>query len=110
MLDNIEETLVKLHGRRMRLQLELENARLPRFNRLPLEDFMAEVHTDLLHYLMQCRELKDTLKSLKAPGIDYTLGAHLLQWKARRVVSLVEDWKGLKQGNYKFLTVYSDRW
>ena len=107
---NLEETSTQLHGRRLRLQLELENSRLTRFNRLPLEEFMAEVHGDLVEHLTQCKNLKEHLKQFTALSTDHIMGTHLLQWKARRVIDLGVDWKALKQGNFKFLSVYGDRW
>jgi len=107
---NLEETSTQLHGRRMCLQLDLENSRLAHFNRLPREEFMAEIHGDLVDHLTQCKDLRKLLNQFEALSTDHIMGTHLLQWKARRVVDLVVDWKALKHDQFKFVTVYGDRW
>ncbi|KDR84202.1 hypothetical protein GALMADRAFT_133554 [Galerina marginata CBS 339.88] len=108
----LEETIDALHARRLRMQCNDETARLERYKKSPLETFQTEIHTNVLKVLEEWQELGTLLKGCRSSQLDTTMGNHLLQWKARRLVALVEDWKALKQGKDgdKFLSLYLARW
>ena len=60
--------------------------------------------------LVDAKELKTVVKKFKSSKIDFAMGSHLLQWKAWRIIALVEDWKALKAGNDMFIIEYTKRW
>jgi len=57
---------------------------------------MEGVLRNLVETLAGMKGLKTILKEYKSSKIDFMMGLHLLCWKARRIVALVEDWKALK--------------
>jgi len=106
----VEDTSDALHGHRHRLQLEFENERLVQYKQLPTAAFMEGVFRNLLETLADAKELKTVVKRFKSSKIDFVMGSHLLQWKARRIISLVKDWKALKAGNDRFIIEYTEQW
>ncbi len=106
----LKEICHALHGRRMRLHHELDLARVKYLTSDTHDDLYREVHRDLIHLLDQAIKLKGILQQFKLSEVDFTMGVHLLQWKARRILALSEDWKALKKGDSDYLRVHAERW
>ena len=105
----------RAHGRRLREQYQSESLRLQRFNDGTDDDILTEIDRDINTYLTSWNELDAILRapsSDQMAHIDLIMGKHLLQWKARRVVDLLADWKAAKKGRSKqaFKVLFSNRW
>lgn len=109
----LEWIVERVHGRRLREQHQHEVRRLQRYDKLSDTEFMQEIDRDINTYLTSWHELRRILKTLPSNShMDRTMGESLMQWKARRVVDLLEDWKVVKKGraDSQFICHFNTRW
>ena len=73
---------------------------------------VLEIDLDIQQYLAAWKELKLLLQLRPKSPIDHTMGHLLFQWKARRIVDLLADWKVVKKGRSKgaFPCHFTNRW
>lgn len=107
------ETLIeRLHARQYTYHKSYEIDRLAQFRASNnaddnLKDVDREINTNLLEWKILC----SILKTFRDDSIDYAVGHLHMQWKARRVMALLEDWKALKKdGIDGFMVLYCNRW
>ena len=74
--------------------------------------FLQEIHAEITKWVQEWSELNKLLKTSNLLNVDLRMGKGLLEWKARRVMDLLVDWKAAKKGqdSNKFITLYTDRW
>lgn len=96
----------------MREQYQHEARRLRCYEKSSDTQILQEIDRNIHTYLTSWHELKNILKTLPPSDVDHTMGKHLMQWKARRVVDLLEDWKMVKKGcvNDSFTCLFTTRW
>ncbi|KAG6905141.1 hypothetical protein DXG01_004558 [Tephrocybe rancida] len=107
---NIDKFRDALLGYRMRRQKEMEVERLRRYESEPLRDFATEVHAELMDCHAQWEGLRRDLEKYHKGGNDRVLGLGLLEWMARRICHLENDFHSLRRGLDQFLGVFVDRW
>lgn len=103
----------RVHGRHLREQYHSEVRRLSRYREGSSDDeLLTEISRDICQYLVAWKELNSQLQLRPKSPIDYTMGHHLLQWKARRITDLLVDWKMAKKGRSTgaFVTHFTNRW
>lgn len=109
----LEITVDRVHGRHLRQQYHSELRRLDRYRDGDGDDeLLAEIDRNICQYLVAWKELKSYLQLRPKSPIDYTMGHHLLQWKARRITDLLVDWKIAKKGRSTgaFIAHFANRW
>lgn len=108
----LEAIVEQVHGRRLREQYQHEVRRLRHYEISSDTQILEEIDRDINTYLTTWNELKRILRTLPPSHINHTMGEHLLQWKARRIVDLLEDWRVVKQGrvNHNFTCLFNTRW
>lgn len=101
-----------LQGRRFRAQHQYEEDRLVRYKIMSESVFLQEIHAEITKWVQEWSELNKLLKTSNLLNVDLRMGKGLLEWKARRVMDLLADWKAAKKGrdSNKFITLYTDRW
>jgi hypothetical protein len=101
-----------IQGRRRRAQYQYEELRLGRYRNTSNPVFLQEIHSEITKLVSEWLELNKLLKTTNLTDIDSTMGRSLLEWKARRVVDLIADWKAVKKGRDgdDFIILYTNRW
>ncbi len=87
----LEVIVDRVHGRHLREQHQAEVQRLDRYRKGSDDDILREIDSDIHQYLVAWKDLKLALQLRPVSPIDHTMGHHLLQWKARRIVDLLAD-------------------
>ena len=74
--------------------------------------FLQEIHAEISKYILEWTTLNKLLKTTILAHVDSAMGRTLLEWKARRVMDLLGDWKAVKKGqdSDEFIILYSNRW
>lgn len=108
----LEVIIDRVHGRHLREQYQDEARRLERYRNADDDDILKEIDCDVHRYLAAWNTLRLALQLRPESPIDHTMGHHLLQWKARRIVDLLNDWKVVKKGRSQstFSLHFSNRW
>ncbi|KAF8170967.1 hypothetical protein BJ912DRAFT_933030 [Pholiota molesta] len=108
----LDAIIDRVHGRRLREQYQYEACRLQRYEKSTDTQILQEIDRDIHTYLTSWEELKHILDGTNLSHVDRKMGEHQMQWKARRVVDLLEDWKAVKKGrvDYAFTCLYTARW
>jgi hypothetical protein len=108
----LEAIVEQVHGRRLREQYQHEVRCLRCYEISSDTQILEEIDRDINTYLTTWNELKHILRTLPPSHINHTMGEHLLQWKARRIVDLLEDWRVVKQGrvNHNFTCLFHTCW
>lgn len=109
---SIEALIERLHGRQYRYQKHQEITRISRFRSAEcINDTFQEIAQDINSLFAEWKILRALLKTFPEESLDHTVGHLHMQWKSRRVLDLLEDWKALKKdGIDGFMTVYCNRW
>ncbi|KAF9521408.1 hypothetical protein CPB83DRAFT_887933 [Crepidotus variabilis] len=106
----LDDTINALHGHRTRLQFETEKARIKSYHQEAHQEVWMEVHQSLFRLICESKTLKKSLRGFKPSALDHQMGCHLLQWKARCIVALTEDWKALSEDTVGIIMVHKKRW
>ncbi|KAG6886594.1 hypothetical protein C0992_003229 [Termitomyces sp. T32_za158] len=106
---NADQFYDVLLGYRLRKRKEEEVARLDQYKDNPLCNFATKVHTELIDCHAEWEELDLITEGMQMdPGRE--LGVQLLEWKARRVCHLEQDFLSLQQGFDALLRLFVDCW
>ena len=110
--NGLELVVDRVHGWRLRAQYHSEARRIQHYETASDDDILAEIDRDIQANLKAWKELNSMLQIRPASPVDHAMGHHLLQWKARRLVDLLEDWKVVKKGrsNRAFYLHFARRW
>ncbi|KAG6810167.1 hypothetical protein H0H92_013031 [Tricholoma furcatifolium] len=104
-----ERFLDVLMGYRLRMLKEEEVARLDRFEGNASHDSLAEVHAELVVHYNRWKELRIAVGNMKR-GLGACLGVSFVQWEARRVCLLEQDFSALRHGLDALFRLFVDRW
>lgn len=99
-------------GRREKALHQLEEKRLlEQYQRLSLQAFRAAIHADIVHHLQQWQDLCDSVTRVHTRFLEWdsVMGQQVLQWEARLIMSLVEDWEAVSGREDKYIEAYMDR-
>ena len=101
-----------IQGRRLHAQYQYEELRLVRYKTMSEPVFLQEIHAEITKWVLEWSELNKLLKTTAFSDVDCKMGRSLLEWKARRVMDLLADWKAAKKGRNgdQFIILYSNRW
>ncbi|KAG6826486.1 hypothetical protein H0H92_015639 [Tricholoma furcatifolium] len=98
-----------LLGYRLRKQMEEETARLNRYQDHADCDFSSDIHTELVAGYERWKESLLVVEKL-TKGFARDLGVKWLEWQARRVWHLEQDFLSLSQGLDALIRLFVDRW
>ncbi|KAG6809854.1 hypothetical protein H0H92_014420 [Tricholoma furcatifolium] len=98
-----------LLGYRLRKRMEEETARLNRYQDHADCDFLLDVHTELVAGYGRWKESLLVVEKLKK-GLARDLAVKWLEWQARRVLHLEQDFLSLSQGLDALIRLFVDRW
>lgn len=109
---NLEVLCKRLHARQYLLQKHHEMNQIPHFRgAICIDTCLGEITHDIDSLVSEWKILHAILKDFSGGTIDHTIGLLHMQWKAWRVVHLLEDWKVFKKnGMDGFLEVYCEQW
>ncbi|KIM37572.1 hypothetical protein M413DRAFT_30770 [Hebeloma cylindrosporum] len=86
-----------IQGRRLRAQYQYEELRLVRYKTASEQVFLQEINAEIAKWVLEWSELNKLLKTARFVDVDCKLGRSLLDWKARRVMDLLADWKAFSK-------------
>lgn len=109
---NLQALVERLHARQYLLQKHHEMDRISRFRSATcVDNCLEEIARDIDSLIAEWKILRALITGFSEATVDHTVGALHMQWKARRVVNLLEDWKAFKKSGIDgFLEVYCERW
>jgi len=101
-----------IQGRRRHAQYQYEELRLVRYRNMSNLVFLQEIHSEITKLVLEWSKLNKLLKATNLTDFDSTMGRSLLEWKARRVMDLIADWKAVKKGcdGNNFVILYTNHW
>lgn len=108
----LEALVERLHGRQFSYHKAYEADRISKIQLSDcVNDNLKLIDKDIGTLLAEWNILRSLLKSFPRGTVDHTIGHVHMQWKSRRVLALLDDWKALKkEGTDGIMTLYCTRW
>jgi hypothetical protein len=111
----LQATSILLQGKREKALHMLEIKRLiEQYKRLDLAAFQQAIHADIVQHLDNWKGLCETVDKSCSGWKPWNreMGKHFLQWEARLIANLVQDWEAISGGedNDRYISVYLARW